>query len=462
MERPRTHSVESSIEPSEAIKPRSESNVDYSPDLLFLISPFCKEETNKDDRGNYPFRSTPVSKEPFRWKLETELEEEVPWKSSQHSVLLENFAKRGWKPALAGEPWNLFWAMRPSTLEQLFSSARPNESIKTGYLDGIQMINHFPNYYELSRKDLLVKHWREYRDRCQDNTNTTLYNVLSFVPQSFILPEEHFKFVNAFQRRASNNSDRPNYWIIKPANCSRGIGIRIIDRLDKIPISLRGNTEEHLIDKEEHRNQCNWSRSNFVVCEYISNPLLIYGKKFDLRIYVLATSFLPLKAFVYRKGFTRFCTEVYSNSSEQLDNQKIHLTNISLQKHSGSNGTNYRNSTLDLKWSLEKLKKYLVKRTGDENAGNSLWEKIKMIVLNSLLCVQNVIISDSRSFELFGFDILLDDNYNAFLMEINGSPSLTPSDELDYELKEKLISDCFDIVFHLSNSLGDFEMLEVR
>jgi len=158
--------------------------------------------------------------------------------------------------------------------------------------------------------------------------------------------------MNAFQRRASNNSDRPNYWIIKPANCSRGIGIRIIDRLDKIPISLRGNTEEHLIDKEEHRNQCNWSRSNFVVCEYISNPLLIYGKKFDLRIYVLATSFLPLKAFVYRKGFTRFCTEVYSNSSEQLDNQKIHLTNISLQKHSGSNGTNYRNSTLVNNFSL--------------------------------------------------------------------------------------------------------------
>jgi len=89
-------------------------------------------------------------------------------------------------------------------------------------------------------------------------------------------------------------------------------------------------------------------------------------------------------------------------------------------------------------------------------------EDYKKLVSFLLIKEQNVIISDSRSFELFGFDILLDDNYNAFLMEINGSPSLTPSDELDYELKEKLISDCFDIVFHLSNSLGDFEMLEVR
>jgi tubulin polyglutamylase TTLL1 len=74
------------------------------------------------------------------------------------------------------------------------------------------------------------------------------------------------------------------------------------------------------------------SKESHVICKYISNPLLIGGKKFDLRIYVLVTSYKPLKAWLFAKGFGRFCVEKYTNDLTDKDNMAIHLTNVAISK----------------------------------------------------------------------------------------------------------------------------------
>jgi len=68
----------------------------------------------------------------------------------------------------------------------------------------------------------------------------------------------------------------------------------------------------------------------YVISKYLENPLLVGGKKFDLRIYVLVTSYRPLKVWKYDKGFARFCTEQYSNDLSDFDNMYVHLTNVAI------------------------------------------------------------------------------------------------------------------------------------
>ena len=70
----------------------------------------------------------------------------------------------------------------------------------------------------------------------------------------------------------------------------------------------------------------------YVISRYIDQPLLIGSKKFDLRIYVLVTSYRPLKVWLSSKGFARFCIEKYSNENVDIDNMMVHLTNVAISK----------------------------------------------------------------------------------------------------------------------------------
>lgn len=137
-------------------------------------------------------------------------------------------------------------------------------------------------------------------------------------------------------------------WIMKPTGKSQGAGIFLINKLSKLKRwSREAKTSFHpAIGKE-----------SYVISRYIDNPLLIGGKKFDMRLYVLVTSFRPLKAYMFKLGFCRFCTVKYDTSVTELDNMYVHLTNVSVQKHGVSlfsswliNNSNWSNYTQLFVW----------------------------------------------------------------------------------------------------------------
>lgn len=167
------------------------------------------------------------------------------------------------------------------------------------------------------------------------------YLYLDFIPTTFVLPAGlfpinacHFIMFKKFNKILDYNMFVEEYrknpqttWIMKPCGKSQGAGIFLINKLSKLKKWSR----------EARSNAFNpqiaSGKESYVISRYIDNPLLIGGKKFDLRLYVLVTSFRPLKAYLFKLGFCRFCTVKYDTSVTELDNMYVHLTNVSVQKH---------------------------------------------------------------------------------------------------------------------------------
>ena len=75
-----------------------------------------------------------------------------------------------------------------------------------------------------------------------------------------------------------------------------------------------------------------------------------------------------------------------------------------------------------------------------------MWQKIRKVVLAALFSAQSKIPFQPNSFELFGFDIMIDSDLKVWLLEVNSSPSLGISTPLDQYVKKELICDVIKLV----------------
>ncbi|XP_029982226.1 tubulin polyglutamylase TTLL5 isoform X2 [Sphaeramia orbicularis] len=283
-------------------------------------------------------------------------------------------------------------------------------------LQDFQKVNHFPRSYELTRKDRLYKN-------IQRMQQTHGFKNFHIVPQTFVLPSEYQEFCNCFSKDKGP-------WIIKPVASSRGRGIYLVSNPNQISMD-----------------------ENILVSRYINNPLLIDEFKFDVRLYVLVTSYDPVIIYVYEEGLARFATVKYDRTAKNIKNTFMHLTNYSLNKKSSDYVSCDDPEVEDYgnKWSMSAVLRYLKQEGKDTTL---LMKQVEDLIIKAVLSAELQIATackmfvphKTNCFELYGFDVLIDTHLKPWLLEVNLSPSLACDTPLDLKIKASMIADMFSLV----------------
>lgn len=323
--------------------------------------------------------------------------------SGQKYRIVSEIAKElNWRLTNENNLWNVFWTESIMGVSFCLTMHR------------FQKINHFPGMMEICRKDLLAR-----------NLNRMLKifpEEYDFFPKTWSFPANYADALN-FSSKHKNKT-----YIIKPAASAQGRGIFVTQSLKNIP-------------------------TDGMVCQlYVKKPLLIDGLKFDMRVYVLITSLDPLRIYTYNEGLTRFATKPYAVPTKaNTGNTFMHLTNYSLNKFSESFSKDREKGSKRTFSSLNRI----LSRDGYDV--QRLWNEIDAMVVKTVISALPVLKHNYNAifprhdviqacFEILGVDIIIDESFKPWLLEVNHSPSFSTCEFVDKQVKSALIRDTFNLL----------------
>nr|XP_037841163.1 inactive polyglycylase TTLL10 isoform X5 [Chlorocebus sabaeus]XP_037841164.1 inactive polyglycylase TTLL10 isoform X5 [Chlorocebus sabaeus]XP_037841166.1 inactive polyglycylase TTLL10 isoform X5 [Chlorocebus sabaeus] len=271
-----------------------------------------------------------------------------------------------------------------------------------------------------------------------------------FFPETYRLDLKHEReaFFTLF--------DETQIWICKPTASNQGKGIFLLRSQEEVA-ALQAKTRSVEDDPIHHKSPFRGPQAR-VVQRYIQNPLLLDGRKFDVRSYLLIACTTPYMIF-FSHGYARLTLSLYDPHSSDLSG---HLTNQFMQKKSPL----YVLLKEDTVWSMEHLNRYInttfwkARGLPKDWVFTTLTKRMQQIMAHCFLAAKSKLECKLGYFDLIGCDFLIDDNFKVWLLEMNSNPALHTNCEVLKEVIPGVVIETLDLALEtFQKSLRGQKML---
>ena len=238
--------------------------------------------------------------------------------------------------------------------------------------------------------------------------------------------------------------DPRNIWILKPSKGSCGRGITLHSNVAALLADFPAMSEA----EGQAPRPGKYFLTGTIAQRYISRPLLIQGRKFDVRSYLYIADAREQLVY-YCDGYVRQNAEPYDNALEDLTNRFKHLSNVSVQKKH----PDFERIQEEMRWRYDKFQQYLtdhgvappdwVERVFRPQMKLMMWFAFKSSLYRQNRC--------SGFFSMVGADFIIDSELNIFLIEFSKTPAVHKSKTGDFtERFLDMISECVSIQLEIS------------
>ena len=161
-----------------------------------------------------------------------------------------------------------------------------------------------------------------------------------------------------------------------------------------------------------------------------------------------------VQGYYYDEGYLRTSSKAFSLN---ITNKFVHLTNDAVQKKCEEYGR-FENGN---KMSYSEFQKYLDSSGIKANMMKNINPKMKNIVKETIRSVGTKLKQESKNymFEIFGYDFLLDNNLNPWLLEVNTNPCLELSSSHLARIIPAMLDNAFvitlDSIFQQNNTKAE-------
>ncbi|XP_068196544.1 protein polyglycylase TTLL10 [Antennarius striatus] len=317
------------------------------------------------------------------------------------------------------------------------------------FREGEQLVFQIPNNTVLTTKIGLLSSLREYErvsSKVRHGQGLRRLKMEDFIPTTFRLDlrAEREAFF-AQQEGMSNNESQ--MWICKPTGLNQGKGIFLMkgpEDVDAFRLKLH-----HMEDGQTSRTAHHRQPQARIVQHYIQRPLLLKGKKFDVRSYLLIACTAPHMVF-FRHGYVRLTCDLYDPSSNNLS---AHLTNQYMQKKNPL----YSQLKEDTVWSMETFNTYVNDRHQVAKGLPRDWvlgvfaRRMQQIMTQCFHAVKSKLDSRLGFFDLIGCDFLVDEDFKVWLLEMNCNPALHTNCEVLKDVIPSTVEEALDLTLEIFN-----------